>query len=307
MALIRIPSPTNIPFSKYRWIFLFFSGVVVTAPFIFYGLYGLNYGVDFKGGLSLEIRTPAALDLGSLRAKLSHTLETDVLIQQFGSPQDLLIRVDQKDASEGGAQVLVEKIRQTLPSDVEYRKIETIGPKVGSELVRNGVIAVLWSLVFMFAYIWFRFEWRFGIAAFASLLQDCVWVFGLFSICRMEFNETAIVALLITASYSINDTVVIFDRIRENRGKYRKMPTLQLIDLSINETLSRTILTSLTTLLALGVLYFLGGPVIASYSFPILVGIVMGTYSSICFAPTLLLVLDRQQGPAVNTNVPSRP
>lgn len=303
MALLRIPSPTAIPFLKYRWIFLALSGFVIATTLIFYGVRGLNYGVDFKGGLSLEIRTPVVLDLGVLRAKLSQTLETDVLIQQFGTPQDLLIRLDQKDQTASNSQKILQKICNALPEGVDYRKVETIGPKVGSELARSGIVAVLWSLVAMFAYIWWRFEWRYGLAAFLSLLQDCVWVFGLFSVFRMEFTEAAVVALLITASYSINDTVVIFDRIRENRGRYRKMPSFQLIDLSVNETLPRTILTSATTLLALGMLYMLGGPVIASYSLPIFVGITMGTFSSICVAPGLLMMFDNTSSTIANTNV----
>jgi preprotein translocase SecF subunit len=293
--------------------------------FLFLGLKGLNYGVDFKGGVSVEVRVEGPVDLALMRTKLLSVLQADLSIQEFGSPQDLLIRVEQtetqtqtskapkdghKDADEvetSGAQILLNKIQQALGQGVEYRRVETIGPKIGRELVRNGLIAVFWSLVAMFVYIWCRFEWRFGIAAFGALIQDCIWVLGLFTVFRMEFNETAIVAFLITASYSINDTVVIFDRIRENRQKYKKMPFGEMVNLSINETLSRTILTSCTTLLALAVLYFLGGPIIASFSFPIFVGIVVGTYSSIFIAPPLLLLFQKRGSSSVlaNKNAPS--
>jgi preprotein translocase SecF subunit len=325
MALFRLPTHTKIPFLSWRYFSFSLSAIAMGITFLFLGLKGLNYGVDFKGGVSVEVRVEGPVDLALMRTKLLSVLQADLSIQEFGSPQDLLIRVEQtetqtqtskapkdghKDADEvetSGAQILLNKIQQALGQDVEYRRVETIGPKIGRELVRNGLIAVFWSLVAMFVYIWCRFEWRFGIAAFGALIQDCIWVLGLFTVFRMEFNETAIVAFLITASYSINDTVVIFDRIRENRQKYKKMPFGEMVNLSINETLSRTILTSCTTLLALAVLYFLGGPIIASFSFPIFVGIVVGTYSSIFIAPPLLLLFQKRGSSSVlaNKNAPS--
>jgi preprotein translocase subunit SecF len=325
MALFRLPTHTKIPFLSWRYFSFSLSAIAMGITFLFLGLKGLNYGVDFKGGVSVEVRVEGPVDLALMRTKLLSVLQADLSIQEFGSPQDLLIRVEQtetqtqtskapkdghKDADEvetSGAQILLNKIQQALGQGVEYRRVETIGPKIGRELVRNGLIAVFWSLVAMFVYIWCRFEWRFGIAAFGALIQDCIWVLGLFTVFRMEFNETAIVAFLITASYSINDTVVIFDRIRENRQKYKKMPFGEMVNLSINETLSRTILTSCTTLLALAVLYFLGGPIIASFSFPIFVGIVVGTYSSIFIAPPLLLLFQKRGSSSVlaNKNAPS--
>ncbi len=232
MALFRLPTHTKIPFLSWRYFSFSLSAIAMGITFLFLGLKGLNYGVDFKGGVSVEVRVEGPVDLALMRTKLLSVLQADLSIQEFGSPQDLLIRVEQtetqtqtskapkdghKDADEvetSGAQILLNKIQQALGQGVEYRRVETIGPKIGRELVRNGLIAVFWSLVAMFVYIWCRFEWRFGIAAFGALIQDCIWVLGLFTVFRMEFNETAIVAFLITASYSINDTVVIFDRIR---------------------------------------------------------------------------------------------
>ncbi len=326
MALLRLPAHTKIPFLSWRYFSFSLSAIAMGITFLFLGLKGLNYGVDFKGGVSVEVRVEGPVDLALMRTKLLSALQADLSIQEFGSPQDLLIRVEQterqnqapkdpknghqedgEEAETSGSQVLLSKIQQALGQGVEYRRVETIGPKIGQELVRNGLIAVFWSLVAMFIYIWCRFEWRFGIAAFGALIQDCIWVLGLFTVFRMEFNETAIVAFLITASYSINDTVVIFDRIRENRQKYKKMPFGEMVNLSINETLSRTILTSCTTLLALAVLYFLGGPIIASFSFPIFVGIVVGTYSSIFIAPPLLFLFQKRGASSVlaNKNAPS--
>ena len=293
MALLNIPHPTRIPFIQWRWLSYVLSGVFIAFSLFFFAFKGLNYGIDFKGGVSVEIRLQSSPDLSDLRMRLGTALARDVSIQSFGSPQDLLIRIEKKDDLEGDGAAVLKIVKEVLPADVEYRQIETIGPKMGRELVRNGIVAVLASLIAMLGYIWFRFEWRFGIAAFFALLNDCLWVFGLFSIFRLEFNETAIVAFLITASYSINDTVVIFDRIRENKQKYQKLPLGEMINLSINETLSRTILTSATTLLALAILYLFGGPTIASFSLPIFFGIAVGTYSSICIASPLLMVFHK--------------
>ncbi len=303
MALIQIPSGTKIPFLGMRWVTYTLSLVVMSVTLLVYGIYGLNYGIDFKGGISVEIRLPQKPDLGEMRTTLGRILDRDISIQEFGSSQDLLIRVEKHDETEGDAQAVVSKIQETLGSDVDYRRIETIGPKVGRELVNNGILAMLLALLGMGLYVWCRFEWRFGIAAFLALLNDCIWVFGLFTIFRLEFNETAIVAILTTAAYSINDTVVIFDRIRENRRKYQKMPFAHMVNLSVNETLSRTTLTSLTTLSALAILYFFGGPIIAAFSLPIFVGLAAGTYSSIFLAaPLLTLFQGQSSGVLANGN-----
>lgn len=290
MALLRFPQQTKIDFVGLRFVTLALSGAMIALTLIFYLMKGFNYGIDFRGGVILEIRTPQPAVLSTLRQELSEVVEGEISLQEFGSPRDVLIRLDSQ-AQQGSEEQLLEKIKTRLGPDIEYRRIETIGPKVGAELIRNGLIAIAWALVAMLIYVWFRFEWQFGICAVIALLHDCIGILGLFTGFQLEFNETAIVALLITASYSINDTVVIFDRIRENRQKYRKMTLIELINTSVNETLARTTFTSATTLIALLALYLFGGHVIAAFSLPILVGIGVGTYSSIFLATPLLLYL----------------
>lgn len=295
MALLRFPEQTKIDFVGLRLITLSLSGFMIALTLAFYLLKGFNYGIDFQGGMILEIRTPAPVELSILRQQLSKVVRGEVSLQEFGSPRDILIRLenkaDPKTSEETNETVLLNSIKAQLGPDVEYRRIETIGPKVGAELIRNGMIAIAWALVAMLVYVWFRFEWQFGVCAVLALLHDCVSILCLFTCFQLEFNETAIVALLITASYSINDTVVIFDRIRENQQKYRKISLIELINTSLNQTLSRTTFTSATTLIALLALYLFGGNVIAAFSLPILVGISVGTYSSIFLAAPLLIYL----------------
>ncbi len=251
---------------------------------------GFNYGIDFKGGLLLEIRTHESItDIAKLRADLSSVVMGEVTLQEFGSPNDILIRVERQPGGDEEQLTALAKIKDKLGTSVDYRRVETVGPKVSADLIRNGIYAVLWALVAMLAYIWFRFEWQFGVCSFITLAHDSLIVLGLFALFQLEFNETTIIAVLITVTYSINDTVVIYDRIRENLRKFKKLPLGELINLSINETLSRTILTSTTTLLSLLGLYFFGGPVIAAFSLPIIVGITAGTISSITVSAPLLL------------------
>ena len=252
---------------------------------------GMNYGIDFKGGYILEVTMPNTPDVPKLREKLNNLRLGEVAIQQFGSEKDLLIRLEQ---SKGGDREdnAIETIKTTLGSGIEYKKVETVGPKVGSELVSNAIKAVVFALIAMLFYIAVRFEWQFGLCAVIALLHDCAIIFGLFSIFPLEFSETSITAVLLTASYSINDTVVIFDRIRENLKRYKKLELQDIINKSLNETFSRTTLTATTTILAVLALYLLGGKVIAALALPIMVGIVVGTFSSIFIASPLLMFLN---------------
>jgi len=252
-------------------------------------LQGFNYGIDFKGGLLLEIRTHEVANLSQLRSDLSGIVQGEVTLQEFGSSNDVLIRVERQPGGDEDQLAALGKVKEKLGQNVDYRRVETVGPKVSADLIRNGIYAIIWSLVAMLIYIWFRFEWQFGVCSLMTLAHDALIVLGLFSIFQLEFNENAIIAVLITVTYSINDTVVIYDRIRENLRKFKKMPLGALINLSINETLSRTILTSTTTLLALCGLYFFGGPVIAAFSLPIIAGITAGTISSITVSAPLLM------------------
>jgi preprotein translocase subunit SecF len=252
---------------------------------------GLNYGIDFKGGYIFEVRMPSAPDITDLRNKLNECELGEVAIQEFGTEKDLMIKLERSEDGEG-QESAIKKVRNTLGEGVVYKRIETVGPKVGEELVSNAIKAVSFALIAMLLYIAIRFEWQFGVCAIAALFHDCALIFGMFSIFPLEFSETSITAILLTASYSINDTVVIFDRIRENLGRYKKMALNELINLSLNETLSRTALTATTTLLAVLALYLFGGKVIASFALPIMVGLIVGTFSSIFVASPLLMFLN---------------
>jgi len=296
MALLQlIPTHTNINFVKYRYVSFLLSLVIIVGSIIGFQYHGLNYGIDFKGGYILEVQMKEKPNLTELREKFNQLHMGEVSLQEFGSDKTLLIRIEaQKDGSSQD-QVLA-KIKEPLGEGVEYRRVETVGAKVGSELIRNGIIAVALAMLAMLIYIGFRFEWQFAVCAIIALAHDCVAILGLFSYTPLEFNETAIIAVLVTAGYSINDTIVIFDRIRENMRKFKRMPMEEIMNKSINETLSRTTMTSLTTLLSLFALYIWGGAVISAFSLPIITGIVVGTFSSICLAAPLLLYLNVKRG-----------
>lgn len=288
-----IPHDLKIDFIGRRFITFGIAAVLVLSSFVGVAFKGLNYGIDFKGGYILEVKMPSDVDLSKLRDKLGQLHLGDVTLQQFGAPNELLIRFEEHQ--EGA----LEKIKTTLGESVDYRRVQTVGPKVGAELVNNGVKAVALALLCMLGYIAMRFEWQFAVCAILALVHDCCAILGLFSLFPLEFNETAIIAVLITAGYSINDTIVIFDRIRENLLRYKKKSRAEVINLSINETLSRTIMTASTTLLALTALYFFGGPVISAFSLPIIVGIIIGSFSSICLASPLLMY--------ISSSVPTMP
>jgi preprotein translocase subunit SecF len=281
------------------------SVIVILATLLTISLKGINYGIDFEGGYIFDVRMTEKPDIPELRQRLQKLHLGEVSIQQFGSERDLLIRVEGNHAekettlnSDDQGKV-INQIKETLGTGNDFRKVETIGPKVGSELIQNSLKAVLLALAAMLLYIGVRFEWQFAVCGVVALLHDTIAILGLFSIFPFEFNETAIIAILITAGYSINDTIVIFDRIRENIRKYKKMDFRTLINKSINETLSRTALTASTTLTALLALYFWGGKVISTFSFPIIIGILIGSFSSICLAAPLLLYLNVKRGEAV--------
>lgn len=252
---------------------------------------GLNYGIDFQGGYIFEVKMPVVPDIQALRDKLDRLNLGEVAIQQFGGPDEISIKLEKPEEGEGQA-LAIQKIKDVLGEGVVYKKVETVGPKVGAELVSNAIKAVVFALIAMLCYIAVRFEWQFGVSAIAALVHDCAIIFGIFSIFPLEFNEMSITAILLTASYSINDTVVIFDRIRENLKRYKNMPLRDIVNKSLNETLSRTTLTASTTLLAVLALYIFGGTVIAMFSLPILIGIIVGTFSSIFIASPLLIFMD---------------
>ncbi|MGB5093932.1 MAG: protein translocase subunit SecF [Parvibaculum sp.] len=285
-----VPDHTDFKFVKYRHIAVGISVVIMVLSVILMFTKGLNFGIDFRGGTVMEVASQQPIDIADMRSRLNGLGLGEVQLQKFGGDNNVLIRVG-AHATETAqqSQAGIDKIKAELGSGIEYRRIETVGPQVSGELVWSATMAVVVSIALMFAYIWFRFEWQFGLGAVLALAHDVLATIGVFSLMQFEFNLTTIAALLTIVGYSMNDTVVVFDRIRESLRKYKKMDLGELIDLSINDTLSRTIMTSVTTLLALLALFIFGGEVISSFTFAMIFGILIGTYSSIFVAAPVLI------------------
>ncbi len=301
-----LPENTKIDFVGKRFIAFVFSAVLVLGAMGLLFSKGLNFGIDFTGGTLIEVRVSAsAPDLGSLRTGLNNLELGAISIQEFGAPNDLLIRLPEQDGGVEQQKVAIDKIRAMLDAqyeEVDYRRTEFVGPQVGKELKKQGLYAVLFSMLGMLVYIWFRFEWQFSVAAIVALLHDSIATIGLFALTQMEFNLSTVAAILMIAGYSINDTVVVFDRIRENLRKFKKMSIFDLLNKSVNQTLSRTLMTSLTTLLALIALWSFGGEVIRGFVNALIFGIVIGTYSSIFVASPMLTFLNIRGGKKPSNN-----
>lgn len=266
------------------------SVVCIAASVILVGVKGLNFGIDFAGGILIEARMPEAVDVSTVRELITAEVK-DVQIQNVDQ-QDLLIRVAKTTEEQS---VVVKKIQEILNSNftnVEYRKIDYVGPQVGGELIKKGFMALLMSFVFIMIYIWVRFDWQFGLGGIFALVHDAILTLGFFSLSGLEFNLTSIAAILTVIGYSINDSVVIYDRIRENLRRYKKMDLSDLINSSTNSTISRTVLTSSVTLVSLLALMLFGGEALHSFSTATFVGIVIGTYSSIYISAPILIYLD---------------
>ncbi len=293
MRLLRmIPDDTHIGFMRLRRITLPLSGLLAVLSIVLFFTVGLNFGIDFQGGSLIEIQTKdGPANIAELRQTVGDLGLGDVQIQEFGAPDEVLIRVVQQEGGELAQQAVIAKIRNALGDSVEYRRVEIVGPTVSGELARTGTIAVLVSLFAILIYIWFRFEWQYAIGAVIATLHDVILTIGIFAVLQLDFNLSSIAAILTIVGYSLNDTVVVYDRVRENVRRYRKMPMPELLDLSVNQTLSRTIMTSLTTLLALIALYVFGGEVIRSFVFAMIWGVLVGTFSSIYVASPVLLYL----------------
>ncbi len=290
---------TNFQFIPRRVVFFAFSAVLVVAAIGLFFTKGLNYGIDFKGGIMMEVRTQGPADIAAMRGRLSGLGLGEIGLQEFGAPEDVLIRVQTQEGGEEAQNAAVSKVKSVLGTTVEYRRTEFVGPKVSEELFRDGVYAVLAAIAAILVYIWFRFEWQFGLGAVVALVHDVISTIGVFSLLGLEFNLSTVAAILTIAGYSINDTVVVYDRARENLRRFKTMGLPELLNRSVNETLSRTVMTSVTTLLALLSLYILGGEVIRGFSFAMIWGVLIGTYSSICLAVPLLLYLDVNRGALV--------
>lgn len=295
MAFRFISDNTRIPFMRTRIPCLAASIVMGVLSILLVAINGLNFGIEFEGGTLIEIRTEQTPDLGEMRTTLSELGIGEVALQEFGGANDVLIRVGHQDGGEAEQQAAVERVREALADSyggVEFRRVEVIGPKVSSELLLDGVYAVLFSLVAVSIYIWLRFEWQFGLGAIAALVHDVVLTLGLFALLQLPFDLSTLAAVLTIVGYSLNDTVVIFDRVRENLRRYRAMPLAELLDLSVNQTLARTIVTGLTTFLALSALFVFGPEVIRGFTFAMLWGVVIGTYSTIFISSPVLLYLN---------------
>jgi len=287
-----VPPNTKIDFIGRRKAAFVFSALLMAVSLVFFAVKGLNYGIDFKGGILMEVRTPGAADIDALRKRLSGLGLGEVALQEFGQSTDVLIRIERQPGGEKGQMIAVVKVKEALGRDVaSYRRTEFVGPKVGGELIQAGILAVVLSLLAIMVYVWFRFEWQFSIGAIVALTHDVVATIGLFSVLGLEFNLATVAAILTIAGYSINDTVVVFDRIRENLRKFKTMPIEALLNLSLNQTLSRTLLTSVTTLLALLAIYIFGGAVIRDFGFALIWGVLVGTYSSIFVASPVVMML----------------
>ncbi len=289
MRLLRlVPDRPTLDVVQFRKIAVIFSAVLFIGSIILAIAPGLNFGIDFRGGTVIEVRTEGPADIAEMRSRLGGLGLGDVSLQRFGSDTDVLIRIQEQEGLEDQS-VAIKAVQDSLGPGVEYRRTEFVGPTVGEELKEAGAIAVALSLLGIFAYVWFRFEWQFAMGGIVALTHDVIATIGLFALTGMEFNLATVAAVLTVAGYSINDTVVIYDRIRENLRRYKQMSMRDLLNLSVNETLSRTVMTSVSTLIALGALAFFGGEVIRGFCFALIFGVVIGTYSTIFLAVPALL------------------
>jgi preprotein translocase subunit SecF len=294
MLLKLVPDSTNIDFLRWRNIAIIFSALMIIASWALVATKGLNFGVDFAGGQMIRVTFAQPVSLDELRSDVEGLGLGDPSIQEFGSPREVSIRLPLPPGGEEGANAAASRVRQALAQQYPGSRIdavETVSGKVSEELVRSGALALLLSAIGIALYIWIRFEWQFGVGGLFSLFHDVSLTFGLFALTQMEFDLNVVAALLTLIGYSLNDTIVIYDRIRENLRKYRKMEMIPLLNLSMNETLARTVATNFAMLLALGSLMFLGPDVIESFTTALLFSVIVGTYSTIYIAAPFLVWL----------------
>ena len=318
MLLRLLPKETAFDFLGLRKVAFVVSVVLIMASIALFSVNSLNYGIDFKGGIAIEVGLDdRPIPLATVRSAVSGLGLGDVSVQEYGRDTEALIRVERQSGGDEEQKAAMDRVKAALVEavpDLDFRQENIIGPKVSGELKRDGTLAVSIAVIGVLIYIWFRFEWQFGLGAVIALVHDVLLTIGFFSLTRLEFNLSIIAALLTIVGYSLNDTVVVYDRVRENIRKYRKMPMLDLLNLSLNKTLNRTVMTSLTTLLALGALFFLGGEVIRGFTAAMIWGVVIGTYSSIFVAAPMLLLfnirrdaffLNEEKDPTVDKSRPA--
>ena len=281
-----------INFNKFYKSFSIVSTLLVAISIILLSFKGLNFGIDFKGGTLIELRIQDnQTNVATLRGVFSKMNLGDVNIKKFGQDNDYLIKIEKKDTSSNIIELIKEDLTNSIGENFTFRRVENVGPKVSSELLKSGITAILLSLAAMLFYIWIRFEWQFSLGAIIALFHDVLITLGLFSLLNLEINLSIVAAVLTIVGYSMNDTVVIFDRVRENLRKYSDIKIFDLTNKSINETLSRTLITSITTLLALLSIYLFGGEILKGFSLAMIFGVIFGTYSSIYIANPILVKL----------------
>jgi preprotein translocase SecF subunit len=295
-----IPDNTHFRFMRLRRGIFATSIVLSVISIAIFIWIGPQYGIDFKGGTLIEMKPLSeATELAGVRSTLDGLQLGDVQVQEvsdLATGTNILVRIQAQEGGEAAQQAAIARVREALSEGMEFRRVEIVGPRVSSELAFNGTVGVIVALLGILIYVWFRFEWQFAVGAIVTTIHDVLMTLGFFTVLQLEFDLSSIAALLTIVGYSLNDTVVVYDRIRENLRKYKAMALSELIDRSINETLSRTTMTSLTTLIALGALYLFGGPVIASFVDAMIFGIIIGTYSSIFIAAPLLIYLNLRVG-----------
>ncbi|MGL3827706.1 protein translocase subunit SecF [Candidatus Pelagibacter communis] len=285
-----------IRFNKFNTQFNIISALLVLISLGLLIFKGLNFGIDFKGGTLIELRSSdKKINVSSLRDNLNQMDLGDVSVKRFGNDQDYLIKFENKNNVKNIVEEIKSNLDKSFGNNFDFRRVENVGPKVSAELLKSGIIAICVSLALMLIYIWIRFEWQFSLGAIVALSHDVIITLGLFSLLSLEINLSIIAAVLTIVGYSMNDTVVIFDRVRENLRKYSDIKIFELTNISINETLSRTLITSITTLLALFAIFFFGGEILKGFSLAMIFGVIFGTYSSIYIANTILVRLNVSQ------------
>jgi preprotein translocase subunit SecF len=287
-----IPTETKFDFMRFRRVTFPMSAALSILSVVLFFAWGMNFGIDFKGGTLVEMQSRSGpADIASIRQRADALGFGEVEVQEFGSPQDISLRVELQAGGEQAQQNVVRRIRETFADQYDLRRIEVVGPRVSGELVQSGMLGVIVAIIGVLIYLWFRFEWQFAMGAVVATLHDIVLTVGFFAFTQLEFNMTSIAAILTIIGYSLNDTVVVYDRIREVMRKYKRLSPFGLIDLSVNSTLSRTVITGISTFLVLVALAIFGGEIIKSFAYAMLFGLVVGTYSSIFIAAPVLLYL----------------
>lgn len=286
-----VPPNTRIDFMRWHKFTFGLAVLMTVASVLLVAFKGLNYGIDFAGGILMEVRAEQAPDLADMREHLSGIGIGEVALQSFGDPNTVLIRLPQQEGGEEAQQAAIAKVHAALGEGWEYRRTETVGPKVGAELIKNAIIAVALAMAGIFIYVWVRYAWQFGMNALLAMVHDVVTTVGLFSLLGLQFDLATVAAVLTVAGYSVNDKVVVFDRIRYEMRRYKTMPIGDVINLSVNETLSRTTVTAGLTLISVIALFLFGGEVLRGFAIALIWGIAIGTYSSICIAAAGLLNL----------------